>query len=242
MNQLIKITDNNGKKAVSARELYEALGFDKTHWTRWYKKNITENQFAIEHEDWQGFAIMANGNETQDFVLTIDFAKKLSMLARTEAGEKIRQYFVEVEKVAIKSIDNLSRKQILEMALEAEKQLEQTNQQLELAEKTIKLQAPKVEYVEKVLQSESLINTNVIAKDLGMSAISLNKKLHSLGIQYKSGETWVLYHKYQNQDYTHTKTYPFLDKEGNQKTAIQTYWTEKGRQFIMSIIKLQNAG
>jgi anti-repressor protein len=100
MNKLIKIQYLKGKKAVSARELYDKLRFDSTHWVRWYKKNILKNPFAIEKEDWIGFAIEANGNEKQDFALSIRFAKKLSMLARTKEGEKVRDYFIEVEKIA----------------------------------------------------------------------------------------------------------------------------------------------
>lgn len=97
MNELIKITETNGRKAVSARELYLGIGLAEQHWVRYYKKNITENQFAIENEDFIQLPLMGR---TQDFALSIDFAKKLSMMARTEAGEKIRDYFIEVEKQA----------------------------------------------------------------------------------------------------------------------------------------------
>lgn len=45
-----------------------------------------------------GFALSANGNETQDFALSIDFAKKISMMARTEMGEKVREYFLKIER------------------------------------------------------------------------------------------------------------------------------------------------
>jgi len=31
MNELIKITEHNGRKAVSARELYEKLGYNKAN-------------------------------------------------------------------------------------------------------------------------------------------------------------------------------------------------------------------
>lgn len=34
MEALITITENNGKKAVSARELYEVLGYNSTHWAK----------------------------------------------------------------------------------------------------------------------------------------------------------------------------------------------------------------
>lgn len=129
MVELVKIQENNGKKAVSARELYENLGFNKANWAKWYKKNILNNQFAVENEDYQTLILSMNGNETQDFALSIDFAKKLSMLARTDQGEKIRNYFVEVEKVALSSAKPLSTIEILELTLKGIKE-----QNLELQE------------------------------------------------------------------------------------------------------------
>lgn len=118
MNELIKIQEHNGRKAVSARELYTKLGYDISNWKRWFKKNITENQFAVETEDYVGFVIMTSGNETQDFALSIDFAKKLSMMARTETGEKIRQYFIDVEKKAKESAKPLSTLDILKLTIQ----------------------------------------------------------------------------------------------------------------------------
>lgn len=87
MNELIKIEDRNGKKAVSARELYDKLGFDSKNWKRWYQKNIIDNPYASENADWVGFVIKRSGIDSMDFALSIDFAKRLSMLARTEMGE-----------------------------------------------------------------------------------------------------------------------------------------------------------
>jgi len=113
MNEIIKIQERDGKRAVSARELYEKLGFNKTNWAKWYKKNITENPFAIENEDWTGFILSMNGNDTQDFALTIDFAKKISMMARTEQGEKIRRYFIEIEKSAMAITKQLEPEEML---------------------------------------------------------------------------------------------------------------------------------
>lgn len=104
MNELIKIVENDGKKAVSARELYEKLGFAPQHWANWYKKNITNNSFAVENED---YAQLPLSGRTIDFALSIDFAKRLSMMARTEAGEQIRNYFIEIEKRATKPLSQL---------------------------------------------------------------------------------------------------------------------------------------
>lgn len=99
------------------------------------------------------------------------------------------------------------------------------------------LQAPKVEYYEKVLDSEGLISTTIIAKDLGMSANTLNKKLHKLSVIYRVQGAWVPYSKYQDTGYCKSKTFPVVDKDGKQKTVIHFYWTEKGRQFINNLLQ-----
>ncbi|WP_440881423.1 antA/AntB antirepressor family protein [Tenacibaculum sp. C7A-26P2] len=94
MKNLIEIKNENGKQVVSARELYEFLGFAIQHWSKWYKKNILKNPFAFEKEDYTELPL---SGRTRNFALSIDFAKKLSMLARTEQGERARNYFLEVE-------------------------------------------------------------------------------------------------------------------------------------------------
>ncbi len=127
--------------------------------------------------------------------------------------------------------------------LKQERTLRQiAEQRAEIQSKVLQESAPKVQYCETVLQSESLIHTTIIAKELGMSAITLNRTLNRLGIIYKSGEAWVLVSKYQNKGYTGTRTHHFTDNHGQLGTQIHTYWTEKGRQFIHSLAKAHNFG
>ena len=129
MEELIKITEYNGKKAVSARELYEKLGFASQHWASWYKKNITSNPFAVQNED---FVQLPLSGRTQDFALSIDFAKRLSMMARTKTGEQIRNYFIEVEKRVNRP---LSQAELLlqqcQMLVEQEKRLSQVEEKVD---------------------------------------------------------------------------------------------------------------
>jgi len=129
--ELIKIHEKEGKKLVSAKELYLFLGYDKKHWARWYKKNITDNDFLIENIDYETFSTMVNGNESFDFALTIDTSKRISMMARSEKGEEIRQYFIECEKQLTKPKE-LSRMEILNLAMEAEKENQQLKEQMML--------------------------------------------------------------------------------------------------------------
>lgn len=96
----------------------------------------------------------------------------------------------------------------------------------------VKKLTPDAEYTRKTLTSTTSWNTNVIAKEIGMSAVTLNKRLQGLGIQYKEHGVWVLTHKYQSEGYTKTATYNFIKSDGSVGSRIQTEWTEKGRRFI----------
>lgn len=97
MNKLINIKNENGKQLVSAKDLYLGLGLRKEHWNRWSIENIKNNGYFKIYEDWNGFTTMANGNETMDFIISIDFAKHIAMMARTEKSHEYRNYFLECE-------------------------------------------------------------------------------------------------------------------------------------------------
>lgn len=96
---------------------------------------------------------------------------------------------------------------------------------------------PKATYYDLILQNNSLLAISAIAKDYGMSGTSLNKKLHELGVQYKLGEQWLLYAKYQDKGYTFSKTQNYSRSDGSQGSKLHTYWTQKGRLFIYDLLK-----
>lgn len=193
MNELIRITERNGKKAVSARELYEFLGYDLSNWKRWYNKNIIDNQFATENEDYIGFVIKTsserNGNETQDFALSIRFAKKLSMMAKTEKGEQARDYFIACEEQVTTNQCSVPKLQDLTEAkiIAADYTIKTLN--LNDASKLPLIKAineplglPTPDYVES---KGTLITISEIAKEVGLSSSKANQILASLGILEK---------------------------------------------------------
>ena len=96
---------------------------------------------------------------------------------------------------------------------------------------------PKTTYYDLVLQSNSVMPISVIAKDYGMGAPTLNKKLHELGVQYEQSGVWLLYAKYQDKGYTQTKTTTYQKKDGTPGTRPHTQWTQKGRLFIYDMLK-----
>lgn len=111
-------------------------------------------------------------------------------------------------------------------------QLEEEKEALEARNKTLE---PKAEYADKVLLSTTELTTTEVAKSLGKSAVWLNEKLVELGIQFKSPNTgsFLLYQKFANLDYAHSRTYAYYDKKnGINKTKHYLVWTEKGKAYI----------
>ena len=156
MKELIKVTTNEqGQKLVSARELYLGLELNKAHWKRWSNQNIIENDFFKENEDWVGFTIMVNGNKTQDFAISLEFAKHIAMMARTEKSHEYRNYFLECEKIALQQN---SPSYLIEDSIERAKRwieeeqqrrlLQQTNEQLLI---TTEKQAQEIKHKDEVI-------------------------------------------------------------------------------------------
>lgn len=107
MNEIIANTSNqtpieialgiDEEGMTTARKLYAFLELAQGQFARWCKRNIIENDFATENEDYWGFDINVEGNKVSDYKLSAPFAKKLSMQSKTAKGEQARQYFLKVE-------------------------------------------------------------------------------------------------------------------------------------------------
>lgn len=128
--------------------------------------------------------------------------------------------------MAIAALQKLKEER--QLRLQAQEEVAQKNQIIQ------ELQ-PKATYYDLVLQNKSLVPISVIAKDYGMSATKLNKVLHELKVQYKQGNTWLLYQKYASKGYTQSKTHT-IDAD---YSKMHTYWTQKGRLFIYDLLKNQ---
>lgn len=96
---------------------------------------------------------------------------------------------------------------------------------------------PKADYMDKILQSKSVVTITSIAKDYGLSGNKMNKLLHELGIQYKQGNQWLIYAKYHDKGYTHSETVEFPRSDGSLDVNMITKWTQKGRLFLYNELK-----
>lgn len=100
MNELLKVNYDNERITLSARELHEFLGVS-TRYNDWIKRMV-EYGFN-ENTDYQAITqkrVTAQGNETSfiDHEITLDMAKEIAMIQRSDKGKEVRQYFLELER------------------------------------------------------------------------------------------------------------------------------------------------
>lgn len=231
MKDLIKIEINeNQEPIVNGRELHEALGV-QTRYNDWFNR-MCEYGFSEGNDFCSILSKSTGGRPEINHVIKLDMAKEIAMIQRNEKGKEVRQYFIQVEK------DFNSPEKIMARALKIAEgklsvlQLENTQQKQLIGELK-----PKADYLDQILQSKALVTITAIAKDYGMSAKALNKKLHELKIQFKQGHQWFLYSEYHSCGYTHSETVEYTHKDGRKDVTMNTKWTQKGRLFLYELLK-----
>ena len=238
MNELIKITEKEGQQLVSARELHEFLeiGQDFTSWM----KRMIEYGFE-EGKDFTLILVKSTGGRpSQDYALTIEMAKEISMIQRSEKGKQARQYFINCEK-KLKEINQpklpTTYKEALLQLVAAEEEKERLQLESKQKDQIIGELKPKADYTDIILQNKSLVTITQIAKDYGMTAQEMNNLLHELKVQYKMSGQWLLYSNYHDKGYAHSETIPIKHKSGRLEPKMNTKWTQKGRLFLYDLLK-----
>lgn len=167
MEQLIKVSKNTkGENVVSARELHSFLGATE-RFSSWMERNF---QYGfVENQDYSGckhFNALAN-QLLDDFVLTIDCAKEIAMIQRTDKGKVARQYFIECEK-QLKEVKKSSYQ--IEDPIERAKvwieEQERSKLLLQQASDKIEQDKQKVVFADSVIGSSTSILIRQFAKDL----------------------------------------------------------------------------
>ncbi|NCG67772.1 Rha family transcriptional regulator [Bacillus coagulans] len=199
-----------------------------------------EQEFSL-HNFEESTYTNERGREYRKYNLTEDAFTLVSMAYTTPEAMKFKVRFIKEFKRMREQIELANQPSYMvadpiERAKrwieeEQERQKLQTDN-LVLTQQVNELQ-PKASYYDLILQNKSLLSITKIAKDYGMSGMALNKKLHELGVQYKQGDIWLLYAKYQDKGYTQTTTH-VIDAD---KARVSTKWTQKGRLFIYALLK-----
>lgn len=199
----------------------------------------------------RNFALMVKMNElpqggaqkSEHYEMTKDGFSFLVMgYTGAKAGEFKERFIAEFNKreMMLKSDDYILMRsqQILQKrvdSLQAEnKRLEQQNA---LQEEQLRQAAPKVQYVDNVLQSVNTYTSTQIAKEIGMDAAKFHKALKERKVMFYQSGTWMLTDKYQGKGYTKMRTHQFTRNDGSIGTSSYTVFTEKGRAMVHSVLE-----
>ena len=98
---------------------------------------------------------------------------------------------------------------------------------------------PRADYADSVLDSINCITTTQLAKELGMSAQELNRRLCELRIQYWQSGQYMLYADYARLGLAKSRTHKHVLKHGMVMTEMYLVWTERGRDFIHQLLDKQ---
>lgn len=229
---------------VSATEMAKSFGKTTKDWLRTCqaKEFISSLSSVRQICLTELVAVVQGGNNQGTWMhedVALEFARWLSPHFAIWCNDKIK----ELLKTGVATVSNddeviMHAMNVLQRRLDESKKLaEQLTQQNRLQSEQLQISAPKAEYYDNVLQSESTYCTNRIAKEFGMSAKTLNLILKDKGIQYKSGKQWLLKHRHQNKGYTKTHTTYYTKSNGEMGSEMSTVWTEKGRQWLHEIMK-----
>ncbi|QEO57601.1 antA/AntB antirepressor family protein [Francisella marina] len=147
--------------SVNARELYSFLE-SKQDFSTWIKNRIDKYEFEENIDYIRLHKKMEANNATQiDYIITIDMAKEISMLQRSEKGKQARKYFIECEKQLLSN--SLQLPDFTNPAIAARAWADEVEKK-QIALNTIEQQKPKVLFADAVSASKSAILVGELAK------------------------------------------------------------------------------
>ena len=240
MSELIPINYNGEEPTVSARDLHAGLEI-KSNFTTWFDRMCEYGFTELDYKKcFPNLESGCNGGQNMiDYQISVDMAKQICMIQRSEKGRQYRQYFLDLEKAWN------TPEQVFARAL---KMADQTIAKLKDSVKSLSTEVnmknqiigelkPKADYYDEILNNPGLVTITQIAKDYGMSGKRMNEVLHDLGIQYKQSDQWLLYSKYHGMGYTHSKTVDIVRSDGRPDVKMNTKWSQKGRIFLYETLK-----
>lgn len=171
MNEILKVNYDNEQPTVSARELYKSLEVSK-RFSAWFETN---SQGFVENEDYTSVlsgTVVNNGahREIQDYSLSVDMAKHLCLMSRTEKGKECRQYLIDLEKAWN------TPEQVMARALKlADKEIDRLKADNKvLLEDTARMK-PKEIFADAVAASSTAILIGELAKLLRQNGIDIGQ-------------------------------------------------------------------
>lgn len=234
MEEIIKIEDHNGKRAVNARELHDFLE-SKQEFANWIKNRIKQYGF-VENQDFEVFDNFVRnpqgGRPAVEYALSIDMAKELSMVENNEKGRIARKYFIACEdklKQGLLVMPNFSN------PAEAARAWADQYEHRQKLEAKAREDAPKVEFFESVAESKDAVEMKAVSSTLNYVAVGRNKLFAILREQKVLQSNNIPYQKYIDAGYFRT-----IETKKNCGTEvrifIKTLVYQKGLDYIRKLL------
>ena len=170
--ELIPLTENDGVSAVMGRDLHKFLEVD-TEYRHWFPRMVEYGFSAGQDYTVKNDRNPNGGRPSLNHIISLDMAKEISMIQRTDKGKQARQYFIECERKAKRAPAELTRLELLQIAMESEKE------RLALEAKVTELE-PKADHYNRFMDAEGTYTWDEVVRIIG---VGKNKMLESLRIQ-----------------------------------------------------------
>lgn len=184
---------------VDARLLHARLEID-TRFNDWIVRRLAD-ALAVEGEDYYSALSKtgATGRPPTEYALTLDLAKELAMLERTERGREIRRYFIQAEKdlrgqPANAALDISDPLVLAQKFIEAETERRALTAQVETL-------TPKAQVYDALVSSEGSYSVAEAAKILGTGEIRLFRLLRERGTLMSAATSGIEHHNVPYQRY-----------------------------------------
>ena len=240
--QLPIIQENSDlQQAVDAKEFYQALGLHPANWSRWHTMNIEQNPFATEGQDYQAFVMTMNGNKTKNYLLSVDFAKKLAMQVKTEVGERIRDYFLECERKATQPV--IALPDFTNPAAAARAWADEVESK-QIAQEQLAIAAPKAAALDTLSHAKGSLGIRETAKAVGIPerefvkrCLGKNKPISSRFL-YRDDKGRLNAHAHRiKQGFMTQKVSSYADKDGYDFATVQVKFTAAGVAHIAKLMQ-----
>lgn len=235
MNEVITVDFDT--QTVSARELHKALEI-KYDFTRWVNSNFKE---FVENTDFFGGHMDVRGNQyggkqtIDDYDLTIDMAKHLCLMSKTEKGKQCRQYLIDLEKAWNTPEQVMAR--ALKMADQTINKLKLEN--TALVEK-IERDKPKTIFADAVSTSKTSILIGDLAKLICQNGVQIGQKRlfdwlrnNNFLIKYGSSRN-MPQQRYVEQGLFEVKESNVQNPDGSVRITRTTKVTGKGQVYFVN--------
>ena len=236
MNELLTKSDIK----MTSLDISNIVGKKHFHVIRDIEKEITSLGDEVGQSIFGFTSYTTSQNRKQP---CYEFGKQGAMQLALKYDAKTRYRVIkrieELENKNKKQLPTTYKEALLHLVEQVEKNEKLQTNNLMLEQQVNELK-PKADYTDRILQNKGLVTISQIAKDYGMSAQAMNKKLHEMGIQYKLGSQWLLYADYHDKGYTHSQTVDITKSDGTKDIRMNTKWTQKGRLFLYEKLKKNN--